>query len=173
MSDVDLVPITPNEKPVLAALLQFYIYDFTEFTGEDLDGAGRFPHERLDDYVSDPARMPFLARVSGTWAGFALLHRREAVDGRGPVMDMEQFFVMRKHRRQRTGEKMAVMLFERFPGRWQVRERHDNLPAQQFWRTIIGRYAGSFDEIPADTSPTGGPVQYFTSPPSSGQIRRG
>lgn len=43
MSDVDLVPITPGEKPVLAALLQLYIYDFTEFAGEDLDGAGRFP----------------------------------------------------------------------------------------------------------------------------------
>ena len=172
MSAVELVPITLDEKPVLAALIQFYVYDFTEFTGEDVDNAARFPHRQVDDYVSDPVRFPFLARVDGQWAGFALLHRCEAVDGGRSVMDIEQFFVMRKYRRRGTGETMAVTLFDRFPGRWQVRQRHDNFPAQQFWRTIITRYAGSFDEITADTSPTGGPVQFFTSAPSSGGVRR-
>lgn len=174
MSDVELHELSPDEEPILSALFELYRYDFSEFTGEDVDAAGRFDDGgRVQKYASDASFRPFLIRVDGQLAGLAVVRRCEAADSSGDVVDMEQFFVMRKYRRQRIGEKMAVILFERFPGRWQVRERHDNVPAQQFWRTIIGRYAGRFDEIPADTSPTGGPIQYFTSPPSSGRIRRG
>jgi predicted acetyltransferase len=77
---------------------------------------------------------------------------------------MEQFFVMRRYRRCGVGEAAARWLFARYPGRWQVRERHNNLPAQAFWHAIIGRYtSGRYDELSIERSPTGGPVQFFVS----------
>jgi hypothetical protein len=45
-----------------------------------------------------------------------------------------------------------------------VRERHNNLPAQAFWRAIIKRHTdGRYDELSIEQSPTGGPVQFFVS----------
>jgi predicted acetyltransferase len=57
---------------------------------------------------------------------------------------------------------MARQVFDRFPGRWQVRELHNNTPAQAFWRAIIGRYTeGPFEEQQWDDDVWRGPVQWF------------
>jgi predicted acetyltransferase len=165
MTRVDVIPVAAADEPTFAAVYQFYRYDFTEFTNEDVDDDGQFHDEaRVNKYLSDARHSSFLFRADGRLAGLAVVRQADAVDGSGDVTDMEQFFVMRRYRRQGIGEAAAIWLFDRHPGRWQVRERHNNLPAQRFWRTIIGRYAGGrFDEIPADQSPTGGPVQFFIS----------
>lgn len=165
MSAVDVGMLRPGETDLFAALYQFYRYDFSEFTGEDVDADGSFrDEERLRKYTADPRFTSFLFRVEGQLAGLAVVQTCDAVDGRGAVTDMEQFFVMRKYRRTGIGSAAATWLFDRFAGRWQVRERHNNLPAQAFWRRIIGRYTdGRYDELAADVSPTGGPVQFFVS----------
>jgi predicted acetyltransferase len=152
------------EQPLLAALLELYQYDFTEFSEEDVDEHGRFGSPWLDRYWSEPERSPFLLYVDGRPAGFALVRRTEALDGSGDVTDMTEFFVMRRYRRRGAGEHMAAGLFARFPGRWQVRVVAANLPAQSFWRTIIGRYTGGrFDVHAWDTKEWRGPVFYFQS----------
>ena len=80
------------------------------------------------------------------------------------MMDIVEFFVMRKYRRSGAGEAMARSVFDRFPGRWEVREIASNLPAQAFWRTIIGRYTdGRFEERTWDDEKWRGPVQFFDS----------
>ena len=162
---IDVQQAADKEQDLLAALFQLYRYDFTEFTGDDVGDDGRFDVGRLPMYWSDPSRWPFVLRVDGHPAGFALVRRGEALDDGGDVMDVAEFFVMRKYRRHRAGEGMATQLFRRFPGRWQVREMQENLPAQAFWRTIIRRYTGGrFDEIRVDDDRWRGPVQYFVSP---------
>jgi predicted acetyltransferase len=69
---------------------------------------------------------------------------------------------MRKYRRQRIGEATAVRLFEDHPGGWQVRERHDNIAAQAFWRAVIGRYTGGRFDDDAGGGERGA-VQFFVS----------
>jgi predicted acetyltransferase len=116
--------------------------------------------DRAETDPVDPRFMTFIVRVDGWLAGFAILRRCPAVDGSGEVTDMEQFFVMRKYRRQAVGEAAATTLFDRHPGRWQMRERHNNLAAQAFWRAVIGRYTGGqFDDDPGEGER--GAVQFF------------
>jgi predicted acetyltransferase len=165
MTKVDVRQITPADLDAFTALYQFYRYDFTEFTDEAVDADGQFhDDERLRKYTTDPRFTSFLFRVEGQLAGLAVVQTCDAVDGRGVVTDMEQFFVMRRYRRGGVGEAAARWLFDRYRGRWQVRERHNNFPAQAFWRTIIGKYTGGrYDELSIADSPTGGPVQFFVS----------
>jgi predicted acetyltransferase len=164
MSDLELREATPGERPLLAALAELYQYDFTEFTGEDVDSDGRYGAQWLHDYWSDPARTPFVARVGGAPAGFALVSRRRSLEGARDLMDVNEFFVMRKYRRGNVGERMARELFDRFAGPWQVRVMASNLPAQAFWRAIIGRYAGGkYDEAAWDDEHWRGPVLYVAS----------
>jgi predicted acetyltransferase len=75
---------------------------------------------------------------------------------------MAEFFILRKFRRQRVGERAAVLLFDRFPGRWEVRQRSSNQPATAFWRSAIGRYT-RFEEELIDDERWRGPVQRFAS----------
>ena len=154
------------EKPLIGNLMELYIYDFTQFPGgEHLDEGGRFGFDRLDSYWQERHRHPFLLRVDGHPAGFALVRIGiEALTGETGVNDVTEFFVMRAYRRTGAGEAMARDVWDRFPGRWQVREIAANAPAQAFWRAIVGRYTGGrYEELQWDDEQWRGPVQLFDS----------
>jgi len=162
---IELIEATAALKPVLAALFALYQYDFTEFTHEDVGDDGRFGAEFLDCYFAgDKMRHAFLFRIAGKWAGLTLLHRGAFLVDDPEMMDIVEFFVMRKYRRHGAGEAMVQAIFDRFPGRWEVREIAANLPAQAFWRTIISRYTGGhFEERAWDDDRWRGSVQFFDS----------
>ncbi|RPJ51430.1 MAG: GNAT family N-acetyltransferase [Chloroflexi bacterium] len=140
--------------------MHLYLYEFTEYTGEDPDEQGWFMDEYLPRYWVEPERYPFLVTVDGKWAGFVLV-RRLSENGQAPVAhSIAEFFILKKYRRNGLGRQVAWQVFDRFPGRWVVEEIRENLPAQAFWRRIISEYTqGNFRETArADWD---GPVQEF------------
>jgi predicted acetyltransferase len=154
---VDVQCATIDEKPVVRQLLELYAHDFSELNGADVDERGVFGYRYLDDYWMEPDRHPFLFRVDGRLAGFALVRS-------GPPHDMAEFFVMRKYRRGGIGVEAARAVFARFPGEWQVREVAANVGAVAFWRRAI---PVPFTE---DTNQEG-PVQHFSLAPSAPDSR--
>jgi predicted acetyltransferase len=160
--NIELVEATPEHKSVLGNLMELYQYDFTEYTGEDVGDDGRFGFDRLDAYFGGEPRHAFLLRVDGAWAGLTLLHRGAFLVDDPDMMDVVEFFVMRKYRRKGVASEMARRIFGRFPGRWEVRVMQDNTPAQAFWRRIIGACTdGRFEERPWHDDRWLGPVFFF------------
>jgi len=149
LPDLEVRPAGPAEKEVVDQLLELYLHDLSELTGADVGSHGRYDYFFLDDYWSEPDRHPFLLRVGGHLAGFALV-------GSGTPHDMAEFFVMRKYRRQRVGARAARTLFRMFPGEWQVRQIAANTAATKFWRAVI---PAPFTEGTTEI----GPVQRFES----------
>jgi ribosomal-protein-alanine N-acetyltransferase len=148
--DVELVAAGDAEYPIVANLARFYMYDMAEHAGWPFEPNGDLAvGDIFDPYWGRPRPsrawpecwqgVPFLARIEGNPAGFALVVRlREAP----PCYDMGEFFVARQYRRHGIGRHMAAALFERFPGEWIVRELLTNRAAQIFWRSIIADYTG-------------------------------
>ena len=137
--------------------MQLYAYDLSELLGLDLGDDGRY---RTPD-CSDGNL--FFVRVAGKLAGFALVKRRSRLTGEEGVNDMAEFFVLRRYRRQKIGERVATWLFDRFAGRWEVRQKTANQPATAFWRRVISDYTkGQFEELLVDDERWRGPVQRFT-----------
>jgi predicted acetyltransferase len=160
--DVEIAQASQADEPVLAALAELYIYDFTEFTGEDVRDDGRFGSEWLARYWTEAGRWAFIARVDGKLAGFALVRRGSEFGDKTAPWNMAEFFVMRKYRRHGVGRSLATAMFDRFRGPWQVHELAANTPAQAFWRRIIGDYTnGAFEERVLEDEKRGGPVQIF------------
>lgn len=143
--DVGIHEVSIEDNIVLRHLMQLYLYDFSEFAGWDLDEHALFGYKYLDFYWVEPNRHPYLIRVDGHIAGFALVTGN--TDDVGNHARLSEFFVVRKYRRQGVGEAAARMVFGRFPGRWVVSEMEENVPAQAFWRGVIHRYTGGdFEE---------------------------
>ena len=92
--------------------------------GKDLNDSGLFDYRYLDLYWSEPGRHPFLIRIDGQLAGFALLRRgtyfydQEAQ--RQTRMMVSDFFVTKKFRRLDVGSQVARLILDRFPGRWEI-----------------------------------------------------
>jgi predicted acetyltransferase len=160
--------LQPADRATLDNLLQLYVYDLSELLSLDVQDDGRYRTPLID--FDDPRCHPFVVRVDGTLAGFAVVKRRSRLSGDENVTDMAEFFILRRFRRQGLGEKLASALFDLFPGRWEVRQKLANQPATAFWRRVIGRYTEeNFSEEILDDERWRGPVQRFTCSGSPGR----
>lgn len=156
--------LVPAERAPLESLLQLYVHDLSALIALDIGDDGRFPAPPVDPWFSDRCNHAYLMRANGKLAGFALVQQRSYLNGDESITDLAEFFVLRKFRGQKIGERAAAMLFDRFSGAWEVRQKIQNQPATAFWRRAIGRYTGgTFAEELIDDDRWCGPVQRFES----------
>jgi len=163
---ISLDPASRDERRTLENLLQLYVYDWSEILSLDVRDDGRFEDFPLEAYWRDDWRHPFLLRVDGKLGGFALVSERSRLTGTAGVVDMAEFFVMRKYRRQGIGRAAATAAFDRFKGPWEVRQRGQHADATAFWRRVISQYTNASYQEDLWSDATGsGPVQRFQSGP--------
>jgi predicted acetyltransferase len=156
---VTLEPIARADKPVVARLYQLYLHDQSEFSGirPGVDGLYA-PSQYFDAYWEEAVRHPFFILYRTDRVGFALVREREP-----KVHSIAEFFILRSARRMGMGRAAATALFERYPGEWGVAQEEHNLPAQAFWRSVIGAYTnGDYSEGLNPDQPRG-PAQRFVS----------
>lgn len=161
--EIEILQASLPDKPVLENLMQLYVYDFTEYTGDDADEQGRFTAEHLELYWVEPGRYPFRVAVDGKHAGFVLVRAVTGPQDGQVIHHIAEFFIMKKYRRQHIGQQVAWRIFDRFPGAWHVAEMEENHPAQKFWRCIINQYTGGAYQEVLDPE-WKGPIQRFCSP---------
>lgn len=140
--EIEIQEVPREDKSVLRALMELYLYDYSEFSGADVTEHGTYPgYPYLDHYWTEERRHPFFVRVDAKLAGFVLV--RSELTGTGePSSALAEFFIMRKYRRQSVGQQVATLIFDRFPGEWSVSHEDINPAAGQFWRHVIGDYTG-------------------------------
>lgn len=146
MPQVTLEACPAHRRSVLEAMFQLYVHDFSEFwAGQprgELREDGRFPdYPDLDLYWQEPGRTPWLIRVDGHLAGFALLSA-ESHSGVPADHDMAEFFIVRKHRRGGVGLAAARQLIAARSGTWEIAVTRANAGAQVFWRRVAQALAG-------------------------------
>ena len=107
-----------------------------------LGSDGRFEYGSLSLYWTEPNRFPFIVRVDGRIAGFALVKKGSDFSGDLTVWDMADFFIVRGERRRLVGQSAASEVWRRFPGQWEVRVLPNNIPALGFWSKAISNYKG-------------------------------
>jgi predicted acetyltransferase len=139
---VELIRAGLEQEPILANLLELYAHDFSEFHDLDIGADGRFGYMSLPLYWSEPDRYPFLVKMDGKLAGVALVKRGSEVSGNQTVWDMAEFFVLRGYRRRGIGIQIALEVWSRFPGPWQVRVMQSNVSAHHFWAHAISIFTG-------------------------------
>ena len=163
LPQLTLLLASPEHKTVLENLMHLYLYDFSEYTNDDVDPQGRFVDAYLERYWQEPGRYPLLLQIDGRHAGFVLVRDLPDPATGENVHSIAEFFVLKKYRRQKIGKQMAYQTFDRFPGKWHVAQIEENLPARHFWRAIIAEYTGGQYEEIRDPA-WDGPIQVFRSP---------
>jgi predicted acetyltransferase len=165
----ELTAVAERDRSVLENLTQLYLYDFSEhFDGAPFGNVGddgRFrSFFRLDDYWRRPGSQPFLMRLDGKVAGFALVGGQTRSE-LGADACVDEFFVLRTFRRQGIGRRAAHALFERLTGQWEVGVVRRNTGATAFWRTAVRTYSLAVDvrELDSRTVRWDGPIFRFVS----------
>lgn len=133
---VTLDAATSSDAEVLANLLLLYILPNVDVGADD-----RFSYPRLPLYWTESERrFAFLLRCDGRLAGFVLVKRGSPAADDPEVLDIIEFFVLRRHRRSGVGRQAAFLLWNRFPGKWTVRVSLGNPVALAFWQSVIAEF---------------------------------
>ncbi len=141
-SRIRLLPARENQFKALENLLQLYLYDFEDFLDEEgPDENGWYdPGFEPERYMNSDHFWAYLGWVDRKLAGFALVSDRvEQRKTHGHYVD--EFFVLRRYRRQGIGSTLAAQLFDTHLGYWEVTVVGPNTPAQAFWRKVVNEYS--------------------------------
>lgn len=145
--DFKLIQASEEYKDAIRNLMQFYIYDFSEYVMCDVEEDGLFAaYPNLDDYWKEKNhKFPYIIKKDGKYVGFVLVRFIES-DERD-YFSIAEFFILKKYRREGIGKAVAGRIFDLHKGQWEVFQKETNKPAQLFWNKIIDEYtAGHFKE---------------------------
>lgn len=134
--EVVVLKASQKDRKLVENLLQFYIYDFTEFTNAAIleDGLFRTLPD-LETYWDDPKRNhSYLIKVNDEIAGLILIKEIEEIK---KYNYLSHFFILRKFRRSGIGKKAAKYVLRKLTGEWELYQLENNVPAQKFWDRII------------------------------------
>ncbi|MFJ2280077.1 GNAT family N-acetyltransferase [Pseudomonas sp. NPDC087803] len=140
MPTIELHPAHRDELQTIENLMQFYMYDFSQWLPLKLDEHGFFSIQQKDDYWRNPATQPFLIRVDGELAGFVTVDDDTHIDG--AEHNIGYFFLARRFRGQGVAQFVVSALLSRLPGQWQIFHIDANLPALRFWARLIPHLSG-------------------------------
>jgi len=138
-------------KAVMQNLMQFYIYDFSEYIKYDVEDNGLFaPYPHLDDYWKETSnKFPYIIKKDDKYVGFVLVRFIETQERM--YFSIAEFFILKKYRRIGIGKAIAVMVFDLHKGLWEVFQKESNKPAQIFWKKVIEEYTkGQYRERSED-----------------------
>lgn len=138
--NINIEPILIEQKSVFVQMMELYSYDFSEFSDDDINEYGYFGYPRIDDYWNQEGRYPFFIRVDGKLAGLVLVRSCCEHNNLTNPHNIAEFFVMKKYRKQGVGKVTAMMIFDMFPGGWEISQWTKNLPAQKFWHKVVDGY---------------------------------
>jgi predicted acetyltransferase len=100
---------------------------------DELTTGGLTVYPRLALYWEDADRIPYLVRLEGADAGFALVRRHPETG----FHEMAEFYIAPAYRHQGIGREAAQALFARHSGWWHLQILDHNAGAQAFWRRVI------------------------------------
>ena len=145
--NLTLLQATKEHKIVIRNLMQFYIYDFSEFVRYDVEDNGLFaPYPDLEEYFEgDNNKFPYMIKKDDKYVGFVLV---KFISSKGQsYFSIAEFFILKKYRHEGIGKTIAIKVFNLHKGQWEVYQRDNNKPAQIFWNKVISEYTkGHFKE---------------------------
>ncbi|MDH5164431.1 GNAT family N-acetyltransferase [Heyndrickxia oleronia] len=144
---INLISVSKENKHILENMYQFYNYDFSEFTQEDINRQGLYDVD-LEYFWQDPRWNPFFINQDGKIIGFlVVLFENYDVDP-DPTHVIYDFMILKNYRRNGLGKEAAIKAFNLYNANWKVAQMALNEPSKQFWRNIIKEYTNdSYTEI--------------------------
>ncbi len=163
LNDLKIIPTPDVESPPFFYLQQFYEFEFSCLTNSDTDYNGLYDYKALQASWNNHHYHAYLAYLNQLPVGFAVVNLNSQIDNNPNTRDIAEFFIMPKYRRAGIGKNVAIEIFNRYPGNWEVRQLPIAATARLFWIQTINNYTkGNYTEILMNDPKWNGYVQKFT-----------
>jgi predicted acetyltransferase len=135
--DIQLIPASPEQLPLIGNLYQFYAYESSDWEQEDVEIDGRFyvHQEYLQLYWQRPDWSAQLILLDGFIAGFLLIERSEIPGVH--ALEFADLFILKKYRRQGIGRALVEQVIIASQQPWVVSCYRQDPLAVPFWQTLL------------------------------------
>lgn len=137
--DGALVEATAEDLPRIENLMQFYNHDMSEWYPASLGSHGLYDLRPKQAYWANPNTRPYIARVAGDLAGFAVVD--DEVTDSCSQFNLGYLFVARRYRGLGLGGRWVRAILARYPGEWEIFHYAANRPACGFWPRAVAAAA--------------------------------
>ena len=136
--DYELEKVELKDKDKLYRLLQYALYDGSQYIDNDINEECIFEYKWFDNYFTDPSRYAYFIKNNDEYLGFAMVNQNLKFTKAGKCI--AEFLILPKYRRCHLGKRVAYEIFNKFPGDWEVQPMENNPIAYAFWKHIINEY---------------------------------
>lgn len=143
--EYQLEKVTLDKKDVLYNLLQFALYDGSQFIENELNEKGNFNYTWFDNYFTDANRKSYFIKNDYKYIGFVMINENLKFNNSGK--SVAEFLIMPQYRRNHIGKKVAMEIFNMYPGWWEVEPIENSESAYNFWKKTIEEYTSNDFEI--------------------------
>ena len=138
---VDLVKVEEKDRDILYRLLEYSLYDGSQYIDNDIDENAVFPYTYFDNYFKDNDREAYFIKCNDTLVGFTMLNKHLKVLEKGDNnYSVAEFLIMPRARRHHIGKIAAYKVFDLHKGNYEVQPMDNNPIAKSFWDNVINSY---------------------------------
>lgn len=134
----EIVSATVEEKDKLYRLLQYALYDGSQYVDNEISEDCIFEYDWFDNYFNDSDRHAYFIKNNNDYLGMVLVNENHIFNKEGK--SVAEFLILPKYRRHHIGKKVAYDIFGMFKGDWEVQPMENNPIAYAFWKNIIAEY---------------------------------
>lgn len=134
----ELVSVDKQDKEKLYRLLQYAMYDGSQYIDNDINMDCIFDYKWFDNYFTDSDRNAYFIKKDDKYLGMVMVNENLKFQQNGK--SIAEFLIMPKYRRHHIGKKVAYGIFDKFKGNWEVQPMENNPIAYSFWKNVINEY---------------------------------
>ena len=131
---LEFIKLDNDNGDALANMLELYQHDLADIWKQDVNNACRYEYDLSEYETALHGSDAILLRTDGQWVGFAMSNRKSFIQ---PARWMDQFFILKGHRRSSFGRALATYALSTWPGRWEIGVMRENTSAYRFWKNTL------------------------------------
>ena len=138
--NIFLEKVNINDKEILYRLLQYSLFEESENDLNEMNNKAIFEYKYFENYFTDKDRDAYFIKEENTnkLLGFAMVNTYTQIfeDGHS----IAEYMVIPKYRRNKIGKQVAIELFNKYKGNWEVTPSLNSKKAYLFWKNVIEDY---------------------------------
>lgn len=138
MKSLKLVSIKYKED--LRKYFNEYLEELWQFDRTvKFDEYGKPIYKWFDYYWEDMTRWPYAFFIDNQFAGFALMRETERNH-----YEISEFYILPEYRKNNNAMDFAMLLFNKYKGKFSFSTRLKNVRAMNFWDKVAAKFPDSY-----------------------------
>ena len=135
---IKLRELTKDDKKLVYNLLQFALYDGSQYIENKIDDEGVFQYKYFENYFKDNDRYAYLIEYQGEVVGFTFINKYLKIFSEG--YSIAEFLILPNYRRLHIGSEVCNIIFSKFKGNFEIEPIPNSETAYKFWKKVISNY---------------------------------